>query len=292
MATPAARIAAAPASWGICELPGWGFQLPAERVLREMQMLGIRETELGPEEFLPGSVQQKAELLEEYGLRALGAFCPVVLHDAWQPVLPVVAEVLREFEVLGARMLVIAAATGTDTYDGRPRLTNSDWRLLIRNLEDVATLAAEQGVTTCVHPHMGTMVQTHEEVVYILESSDVLLCLDTGHLTVGGTDPLHVAHSAPGRIAHVHLKDVNRQLAEAVRSGAAPYSEAVRQGMYTPLGEGDVELAELVQFLERSGYGGVYVPELDRMLASEPDQEESVLGILKSNEFLSSLLGS
>lgn len=57
------RIAAAPVSWGICEVPGWGYQLPAERALTGMARLGVRSSELGPDEFVPGDPVQKQRIL-------------------------------------------------------------------------------------------------------------------------------------------------------------------------------------------------------------------------------------
>src|SRR3954452_9073435 len=76
------RIAGAPISWGVCEVPGWGYQLPAARVLAEMGSLGLRATELGPEGFLPAAPEEKAALLAEHDLHAVGGFLPLLLHDA------------------------------------------------------------------------------------------------------------------------------------------------------------------------------------------------------------------
>jgi inosose dehydratase len=112
MSMLAGRIAAAPASWGICEVPGWGYQLPAERVLAEMRELGIRATELGPEGFVPGTPAAQCALLSSYGQTALGAFCPVVLHEPAVPIAEPVHGIIEAFAVLGAEMMVIAAASG------------------------------------------------------------------------------------------------------------------------------------------------------------------------------------
>jgi inosose dehydratase len=98
----------------------------------------------------------------------------------------------------------------------------------------------------------------------------VSLCLDTGHVTIGGTDPLDLAGSEPDRIAHVHLKDVDGRLAGLVRRGEVGYGEAVGRGLYRPLGEGDVDVAGVVRTLEASGYHGWYVLEQDAVLASAP----------------------
>lgn len=284
------RIAGAPASWGICELPGWGYQLPPERVLAEMRDLGLRATELGPDDFLPGGPDDQASLLASFGLTALGAFCPMVLHDRADPPDDQAGDVLDAFDVLGARLMVIAAATGTMSYDERPKLDEDGWTTLIDTVERLAGLAADRGVTACIHPHMGTMIETRAEVDRVLQDSDVPLCLDTGHLTVGGSDPVELARMGPARIAHVHLKDVDADLAASLRSADLSYSDAVRKGMYTRLGGGDVDLPEIVRSLESAGYYGWYVPELDRMLPAEPTNGGPVVDMRASIDALCSVV--
>ena len=286
----AERIAAAPASWGICELPGWGYQIPVEQVLDDMRTLGLKHTELGPDGFIPGAPEQQAGLLGRYGLTALGAFVPVVLYDRANSPDPTIRAVLDAFEVLGAEMMVISADSGGTTYDNRPELDDDQWRTLIENLERAVDMAAERGVKACVHPHMGTMIQTPDEVQRVLASCEVPICLDTGHLTVGGTDPVALAKQAPERVAHVHFKDVDAELVAAVQSGQHDYTDAVRLGMYKPLGQGAVDLAEIVRTLEGAGYNGWYVPETDRVLAGEPSAENEPLEDMRTSvEFLRGL---
>ena len=110
----------------------------------------------------------------------------------------------------------------------------------------MSALAGEYGVRAVLHHHVGTMVETGEEVQRVLEGSGVPLCLDTGHLLIGGSDPAELARQAPGRIAHAHLKDVDSAMAAQVRSGDLTYTQAVREGMYRPLGRGDVDIAAIV----------------------------------------------
>jgi inosose dehydratase len=283
------RIAAAPASWGICELPGWGYQFGVERVLSDMRALGVKATELGPEGFVPGSPAEQKQLLDGYGLRALGEFCPLILHQAGRSIEEPVREILERFKQLGADTMVIAVATGSDTYDRRPQLSEGEWRTLTDNLKRAGALASRAGVTACVHPHMGTLIQTREEVERVLSACDIPLCLDSGHLTVGGADSVELALTYPHRIAHVHLKDVKLELAASVQDASLDYSEAVRRGLYTTLGDGDVDLAAIVRSLEAHGYSGWYVPELDQMLSGEPDGAGPVTAIRASMEFLGAL---
>jgi inosose dehydratase len=262
------RIAGAPISWGVCEVPGWGHQMAPARVLDEMRDAGLTATEFGPDGFLPADPAERAALLAAHGLEAVGGFVPAVLHEPGHDPLPGVERALAGFGT--ARTLVLAAATGTDGYDGRPEVDAAGWTALLGNLDRIAARTAGRGITTVLHPHVGTVVERAGEVDRVLEGSAVPLCLDTGHLLAGGTDPAALAARAPGRIAHVHLKDVDAALAARVRAGRTTYTDAVRTGLYRPLGAGDVDVAGIVASLTAAGYDGWWVMEQDPVLDAEP----------------------
>lgn len=272
------RIAAAPISWGVCEVPGWGWQHEPATVLTQMRELGIAATEFGPDGFLPDAPEAKAQILAEHGLAAVGQFVPVVLHDPGTDPLPVVETAMAGLLAARATTVVIAAATGADGYDARPELDASGWATLLGNLDRIADAAAAQGLTAALHPHVGTMVESGEETDRVLARSRVGLCLDTGHLLIGGGDPVRVATEHPDRIVHMHLKDVDIAWADQVRAGSAAYTDAVAAGMYVALGEGDIDIAGIVTSLEDAGYDGWYVLEQDTILAGDPADPTTAKG--------------
>lgn len=265
------KLAGAPISWGVCEVPGWGHQLHAERVLAEMRRAGLTATELGPTGFLPGDPGALSATLSAAGLSCVGGFVPVLLHDDGHDPGADLAPALRRLAAAGAELVVLAAVTGTDGYDLRPVLDDRQWATLLANLDRLDRLAVEHGLRAVLHPHVGTMVQSGIEVARVLAGSGIGLCLDTGHLLAGGADPLELVRAAPSRIAHVHLKDVDAVLAARLRSGELAYSEAVAQGMYVPLGRGDAGIAAIIGALQAAGYDGWYVLEQDTVLDAEPE---------------------
>ena len=219
------RVAGAPISWGVCEVPGWGHVLDVDRVLGEMAALGLRSTELGPPGFLPDEPAALRGVLGEAGLSLVGGFLAVPLHDAAAHD-ATIAEAHRasaQMAAAGGEVLVLAAATGLDGYDERPALTDDEWARLVATTAEIRDLAAAHGLRTTLHPHVGTHVEQRAEVERFLADSDVPLCLDTGHLLIGGTDPLELARAHAGRIAHVHLKDVDLSVATRVRAGEITY---------------------------------------------------------------------
>jgi len=284
------RIAGAPISWGVCEVPGWGYQLPADQVLRQMNELGLAATELGPDGFLPADPDQLARTLAAHHLRAVGGFTPFVLHRADVDPMTELARLLPGFLAARAGVMVLSADSGLTGYDCRPDLDDDGWDLLLRNLDRVAAHAAEHGIRAVLHPHVGTMVETGTDVRRVLAGSAVSLCLDTGHLLIGGTDPAVLAGEVPDRIAHTHLKDVDLTYARKVQDGRLTYTEAVREGMYRPLGQGDVDIAAIVGHLQGDGYDGWYVLEQDTVLTGPPAGEGPVSDVRTSVDHLRTLL--
>ncbi|MEV6066819.1 TIM barrel protein [Nocardia sp. NPDC052001] len=275
------RIAAAPISWGVCEVPAWGYVLDADTVLPAMAALGLTATELGPPGYLPTAPAELRAKLAAHGLTPVGGFLALALHREPSAALATARETAALFAATGAEVLVLAAATGEDGYDARVPLTDHEWRTLIDTAASIADIAAEHGLRTTLHPHVGTHVETEAEVRRFLADSDLDLCLDTGHLAIGGTDPVALARQYPNRIGHIHLKDVRLAIADEVRSGRMEYSRAVREGMYVPLGRGDVDIAALVHAVRAAGYTGWFVLEQDTALnpgdtAVGPDRDTEV----------------
>jgi inosose dehydratase len=280
------KIAGAPISWGVCEVPGWGYQLTPDRVLAEMRDVGLAATELGPQGFLPSDPDELTALLESFGLSCVGTFVPVLLHDADHDPLPDIAAPLDALVACNATVLVLAAATGADGYDSRPVLDDAQWATLLANLDRLAEAAADRGVLAVLHPHVGTMVETRSDVDRVLVGSSIKLCLDTGHLLIGGTDPLQLAREVPRRIAHAHLKDVDAALAKRVQAGELSYTEAVARGMYTLLGGGDIDIADIVTTLRNNGFDGWFVMEQDTILDGEPSDEGPVRDVRASVAYM------
>jgi inosose dehydratase len=283
----AERVAGAPITWGICEVPGWGYQMPPERVLSEMRSLGLRATELGPAGFLPGGSERS--LLEAHGLSLVAGFVPVVLHDpsSLERELAKVDAAADTISALGGRVLVLAASTGDEGYEETGRLDSAGWAALGRGIDRAMASAGERGLRVAVHPHHGTVVERPEDIERLLDVSGAGVCLDTGHVIVGGGDPVAIARTAGSRVIHVHLKDVDGALAERVAAGELGYHAAVDAGLYRPLGEGDVDVRAVLRAVEESGDAVWYVLEHDEVLDNEPEPGSGpLLHVRRSLAFL------
>lgn len=288
------RIAAAPISWGICEVPGWGLQMSPRRVLSEMASLGITSTELGALGWLPPDQAELRQLLDEFGLSVLGGFVPLVLHHGTDHPGATQAAHAAAATLAGAggQCFVAAVISSMESWD-RPTLTADEWSALFDGLAVTEKIAAEYGLTQVVHPHVNTLIETADEFERFLSNSSSLFCLDTGHLFIGGADPVAIADRHHGRVGLVHIKDVDAAMAKRLRAGEFDWMGAIQNGLFPSAGSGDAPIADTVRSLEQSHYSGWYVLEQDVALTDgePPLGQGPVHGVRKSIEYLRSLAG-
>ncbi|MDN5765898.1 MAG: TIM barrel protein [Humibacillus sp.] len=283
------RIASAPISWGICEVPGWGRMLPTDRVLNEMTGLGISATEYGAPGFLPTEPEAIRGVLDGHGMSLVGGFTPLVLHDPSRrdDVLAHTRRVAELFSRSGATTFVSCPVMDDDWSVPRP-LDREEHAHLVRMLAAVDTICDDHGLRQVLHPHVQTVVETAPDVERVLEECDVSWCLDTGHLAIGGTDPVDFARRAADRVGHVHLKDVRMDLVPTLLDRSTSIMQGVQAGLFPPLGHGDLALGDVVLTLERAGYQGWYVIEQDTAITGElPGVGEGpVTGVGESMRYL------
>jgi inosose dehydratase len=296
------RIGNAPISWGVCEIPGWGSQLPYERVLDEIRDAGFEGTELGPWGYLPTAPATLAAALAHRGLAMAAAFVPLALKDpdasaVCERQVRETAALLRD---LGARHILLADAGDMRraVIAGRPDLTRAqglaprEWVGYTGRLERLAQICRfDYGVIPCFHPHGGTYIEHPDEIRTLMDRTDphlLKLCLDTGHVAFGGGDPLAVARTFGPRIGHVHLKDIDLPRLRGLLAEGKTYADAARQDVFVELGTGSLDLPALLRGLIDGGHEGWVVVEQDRVVRADTD----TLGSARRNrEYLRVWLG-
>ncbi len=261
------RVGSAPISWGICEVPGWGAQLPVERVLAEMVELDLTATELGSVGYLPTDPDELRALLDRFGMRLTGGFNALTLHDATRTdeMLGRAAAAADVLSAAGATHFVTCAVSDPNDWQ-RPTLSDDEWGTLFTNLARLDELCGERGLVQAFHPHVDSIVETAPEIQRVLDSTTVGFVLETGHMLIGGMDPLTFAVEHGDRVVLVHLKDVNVDLIEPLNRDELTLMQAVQAGIFPPLGGGGSPIAEVIRVLEHAGYEGRYVIEQDAAL--------------------------
>lgn len=286
------RLAAAPITWGVCEVPGWGHQLRPDDVLSDMAALGFTYTELGPVGFLPADGDELSAVLGRHGLSLLGGFVAVVLHkpERFEAEMARVASVVGQMASAGATWFISCPVSDHDDWQ-RPQLDDAMWNRIFRGFAAIDAVTAASGMEHAFHPHVGSLVQDDIETRAVLEHTGTQIVLDTAHLTLGGTDPSELVATHADRIGLVHLKDVDAAVAQRLHSGEVSLMNAVQQGLFPPLGRGSVPLSQIIGALEQARPDLWYVLEQDAALGGPDIGEVERLrnGVVQSLRFVQDL---
>lgn len=261
------RVGSAPISWGVCEMPGWGAQLPVDRVLAEMVELDLTATELGSIGYLPTDADELRDLLDHHGMHLTGGFNALVLHDTTRRD-EMLAQARGSAELLasaGATTFVTCAVSDPSDWS-RPTLSDEQWTAMYDGIRAVEQVCAAAGLAQAFHPHVDSLVETAPEIQRIVDHTDVGFVLETGHMLIGGLDPLRFAREHADRVTLVHLKDVAVDLIGPLNRDELTLMDAVQAGIFPSLGEGGAPIADVVRELEAAGYDGRYVIEQDAAL--------------------------
>ena len=268
------RVATAPVSWGVMEVEGWARKQSYAEVLDEMVQAGYVGTELGPYGFLPTDPDTLKHELQKRGMSLLGAFVPLPLGrpEAHPEGMRSALEIARLLAANGAPYLVLADEMSEKRMAIAGRATEADgftpaqWQGAAKLIACIAKSAQEVGVRCVFHHHAGTYVETPGEVKRLLEVTDpgrLGICLDTGHYLYGGGDPVEFARTYAPRIWHLHFKDIRGSVLDRVRREKLGFLDAIRLGVFTELGEGNVDIAGVIRELNAAGFDGWGVFEQD-----------------------------
>jgi inosose dehydratase len=272
-------IANAPCSWGVLEFEATVSAAPAPQVLDEMAAAGYTGTELGDWGFLPTEPQALADTLAVRELQLVGAFVPVALSrpESIDGGIEHAVRVATLMAGAGAARAVIvlsddnAAVANRTARAGRIReedgLTAAQWDTFAAGATRIASAVRDRtGLRTVFHHHCGGYVETPHEIDALMSRTDASLlglCLDTGHLTYGGGDPLTALETYGSRIWHVHFKDCDPAVLSRARAEAWDYHTAVGRGIFCELGRGAVRFDAVRAALQRLDYSGWIVVEQD-----------------------------
>ena len=268
------RVATAPVNWANTELAGRGAPIPYPAVLDEMVAAGYEATE--HDWFFPSDPDALNRALAGRGLRLCAAYQALPFHDAEQMTARLAAldGLLRFLVAVGVGDLIVAfdttperaAIAGHVPADGSAGLTDDQWATTLRNLAAVGEAAAGRGLRTHFHNHVATYVETPDELDRLMAGLDfdlVDICFDVGHHAYGGGDPNAFITRHHDRIGHVHLKDVDPAVLGSARERRLGFIGALREFVFSELGQGMVDIPAIVRTLIESGYRGWVVVEQD-----------------------------
>lgn len=266
------RLAIAPIGWTNDDMPELGGEIPFEQCISEMALAGFEGSEVGNK--YPRDPERLNKALKLRGLTICNAWFSSFLTT--KSLVEVEKDFVQQCDFLfavGARVIG-AAEQGNSIqgkplpiFDAKPRFTNEEWKRLTKGLNHLGALAKKKGMQLVYHHHMGTGVQTTEEIDRLMEMTDpelVGLLYDTGHLVFSGEDHLAILHKYLKRIKHVHLKNVRFEVMEKAEKEKWSFLQAVRNGVFTVPGDGGLDFVPVFDALKSGGYKGWWVVEAEQ----------------------------
>jgi inosose dehydratase len=266
------HLGVSPLSWTNDVLAELGGDIPLETCLKDASEIGYEGVELGRK--FPRDGQKLSSILSEYGLRLIGGWHSGFLiersvEEEWKAA----ADHVRLLKDCGSQVLVYGECglmTGASVWDEplskRPSLKQVDLSTYAGRLGEFAIRLKEAGVTLAYHYHLKMLVERAEDINALCESTreEVGLLLDTGHAYAAGADYAEILRKFGSRVVHIHLKDVRRSLLERARKNDWSFNSAVREGMFTVPGDGDIDFSAVGEFIRTSRYRGWLVVEAEQ----------------------------
>ncbi len=275
------RYGTNPIAWSNDDDRGLGGDIPLERCLSDAGRIGFEGIEKG-HKFPSDAVTLKATL-ERHGLAYVSGWHSLKLLErsvedekaAIQPHLEVLA-------ALGCSVCIACETTGAVHGERdaplahRPKLAPSGWSGFCADVEAIARHCRDYGIHLAYHHHMGTVVETMEEIEAFMAHAgpSTRLLLDTGHAAFAGADPTAVADRYMDRIVHIHAKNVRPAIRRKALAEGLSFLQAVRLGVFTVPGddEGCVDFPAVLRIAARRRYSGWLVAEAEQ----DPAQRDPV----------------
>ena len=272
----AIQVANAPISWGIMEHVEYPKEYPYTRVLDELTEAGYRGTELGPYGFLPADAGILRKELEKRSLTLCSAFIDLELGNAaaHKEAFEDLERSAKLISAAGAKLLILSdritpdrnAVSGRRAEANALSWTEPQWKLATQAIGEIIERCKAMGLRVAFHHHAGGHVETPEETDRLLSlfpADQLGLCLDTGHYVYGGGDAIAFLEKQVARVWCVHLKDVYDKKIDEARRARMNFHEAVRHGIFAPVGKGSIDFSRVLSLLKTGSFNGWVVVEAD-----------------------------
>jgi len=285
-----------PITWSNDDLPGVGGDISLDTCLTETAAAGYAGIELGGK--FPRDAEVLTPMLERHGLSLVsGWYSGHLLQRSAKDEAAAMKEHLGLLKQMGCKVLIFAEVTsGVHSNievraSQRPQMSKDQWQQFGDRLSDLAKMTADSGVMLNYHHHMGTVVQSAEDIDLLMEATtdEVQLLLDTGHAIYADADPTAIAKAYCSRIGHVHCKDVRRVVLKRSLNRDSSFLTAVLNGVFTVPGDGCIDYKTVLSIMKEAGYEGWLVVEAEQDPSVAPPAKYAKLGYENLQSLLASL---
>jgi inosose dehydratase len=290
------KLGIAPIAWTNDDMPELGKEITFEQCISEMALAGFVGSEVGNKYPRDTNVLKKAVGLRN--LRIASAwFSSYITTKPLQETVNAFIEHRDFLHEMGAKVIVVSeqghsiqGLMDVPLFAEKPVFTETEWKALAAGLNHLGELAKEKNMIVVYHHHMGTGVQTTEEIDKLMEMTDpnlVYLLFDTGHLVFSGENPLQILEKYLPRIKHVHLKDIRQEVVERVKNQNLSFRQAVIEGAFTVPGDGIIDFVPLFNMLAEYGYEGWFIVEAEQ----DPAKANPFEYALKARQYIQDKAG-
>ncbi len=269
------RLGIAPIGWTNDDMPELGSENTFQQTVSEMALAGFTGCEVGSK--YPRDPALLKPMLALRGMEICNAWFSTFFADGErEKTLDQFINHMEFLHAMGARVIGCSEQSGSIQGlavpvlgDGKPVFSDAQWQRVAEGYNQLGQIAARKGMQVCLHHHMGTGIQTPQEIERFmgLVDDNVYLLYDTGHIWYSeGSDEamLDVLRRYLSRINHVHLKDVRPAMIDEVRSQGLSFLDGVRRGTFTVPGDGAIDFRPVFRILEEGGYRGWMVVEAEQ----------------------------
>ena len=281
----AVKIGVSLIAWQNDDLPDLTAAYTMEQALADSQKIGYSGVERGQR--MPSDPDELRRYLQAYDLSLCGGWCAgnSLIHD-FETETQAVRQQVEQFVALEAPCIVYAECSNTiqstrsAPLSTRPVLSRDELRAYGKKLSALAKWVNDQGMRVAYHHHMGTIIQSEDDLNDLMDSTgpEVGLCLDTGHLLFAGGDILRVLDRWGDRVCHVHYKDVRPDIVKKMQARDSSFLDAVIAGAFSVPGDGCIDFAPITKRLKEMDYHGWIVVEAEQDPAYAPPYEYSKIG--------------
>lgn len=273
------RIGVNPIGWSNDDLPWLGGDTPLQVALSQGAAIGYRGFELNGK--FPKDGASVGRILAAHGLELVsGWYSGRLARRSVREETAAIEPHLHLLQENGAQVLVYGETADSIQGERRPLLerpsfrTSQQWQAYAAKVTSLARYTLQRGVRLAYHHHMGTYVQSPEDIEQLMAATgkEVGLLLDTGHCYMGGGDPLTVLRTQAARVCHVHCKDVRKPVVDLARNRHWSFPDCIVNGAFTVPGDGDLDFRPIVRELLAGGYDGWLVVEAEQDPAVAPSE--------------------
>lgn len=290
------KLGIAPIAWTNDDMPDLGKENTFEQCVSEMALAGFTGSEVGNK--YPRDTEILKKALQLRGIEIASAWFSAFLTV--KPFSEVAAAFKEHRDFLcemGAKVIVVSeqghsiqGQLDMPIFAKKPHFSEEEWRKLAEGLNKLGELAQEKDMKVVYHHHMGTGVQTEEEIDKLMAMTDeklVYLLFDTGHLVFSGEDYLKILKKHIHRIKHVHLKDIRVDLIEKIKSSKLSFLDSVRLGAFTVPGDGGINFVPVFEVLAKNNYKGWFIVEAEQ----DPEKANPLEYAMKARNYIKQTTG-